>query len=258
MRCYCGAKEYKLLFLANKYKIVQCVFCKQIRTITPSFFRRKQVYDTEDISVYINKEEMFRIIFRRIVDFIKQYKTEGTFFDIGAGVGLLVDEARKAGFCASGIEPSKAAVTAGRKLFGAKLRLGKFSERTILKPTDIVILNHVLEHLSDPPNIIKKVEHALKKDGLLVIGVPNFNSIMSKLKKDRWQNLIPDQHRWHFSIETLDKLVFPFGFVRNGFFMENHDRSMHPLWKRPIYWMLDTFALITNRGEAMLIAYRKV
>ncbi|MBI2404632.1 class I SAM-dependent methyltransferase [Candidatus Gottesmanbacteria bacterium] len=142
---------------------------------------------------------MFRLLFKRIVDFIKQYKKDGTFVDIGAGVGLLVDEARRAGFDASGIEPSLSAVRAARKFFHIQLLHTKFTEKSMKKPVDIVVLNHVLEHLPNPHAVIRTIANVLEKDGLLVIGVPNFGSIMSLLKKSRWQSLVLDQHRWHFT-----------------------------------------------------------
>ncbi len=258
MRCYCGAKDYKLLFLANGFQIAQCLVCGQVRTITPSKIERKQIYNKEDISVYIEKEAMFRKLFKRVVDFIQCYKKGGSFLEIGAGVGLLVDEARKAGFDTSGFEPSSAAVLAAKKFFGVKLHRAKFSKNAIKKRVDIIILNHVLEHLQNPQQVVNIVNQSLRDDGILVIGVPNFNSIMSQIKKNRWQNLIPAQHRWHFTLQTLDALILPFGFMRKGFFMENHDRSMHPLWKHLIYWVLDNVALTFNQGEAMLVVYQKL
>lgn len=258
MRCYCGEKSYSLLFSANDYFIVRCASCEQVRTLTPRQAQRKQVYNKEDISVYIDKEEMFRALFRRIIDFVTKYRVRGRFMEIGAGVGLLVDEARRAGFYTSGIEPSQAAVLAAQKYFGVHLVCEKFGKNSLKKPANIIVLNHVLEHLPHPHRVIQDIDLKVKKNTLLVIGVPNFNSIMSQLKRGHWQSLIPDQHRWHFTPQTLDRLVLPFGFVRKGFYMENHDRSMHYFWKLPVYWLLDHMALVTDRGEAMLVVYQKI
>ncbi len=91
-----------------------------------------------------------------------------------------------------------------------------------------------------------------------MIGVPNFDSIISILKKGRWQSLIPGQHRWQFTQKALNQLVLPFGFKKLGETGESHDRSMHPWWKQPIYWILDTIAIATHRAEAMLIVYQKI
>lgn len=258
MRCYCGEKSYKLLFCAHEFEIVRCDSCTQVRTLTPKRIQRKQVYNKEDISVYIEKEEMFRKLFRQIINFVRKYRTHGRFIEIGAGVGLLVNEAQRAGFDASGIEPSHAAVLAAKKYFDVRLACAKFSKTSLKKSADIIVLNHVLEHLPHPDSVIHDIDNKITRNGLLVIGVPNFSSIMSQLKRGRWQSLIPDQHRWHFTLETLDRLVLPFGFVRKGFYMENHDRSMHYFWKRPMYWLLDHLAFCINQGEAMVVVFQKI
>lgn len=248
MRCLCASTKTKKLFRSGDYTITQCVACGQVRTLTPKGVVRKQEYSKEDIAVYIEKEMMFRELFRNVVLFIKKFQPRGVFVDIGAGAGLLVDEARKAGFDATGFEPSKAAKAAAKKYFGVKLR------STYRKQyADVIVINHVLEHLENPKKLLLDLSCRF-----LFIGVPNFGGIMAQFKKGGWQSLIPDQHRWHFTLETLDALVVPFGFTRVGITYENHDRPMHPLWKRPIYAALDTIALATGKAEAMLVAYKKI
>ncbi|MEK7119222.1 MAG: class I SAM-dependent methyltransferase [Patescibacteria group bacterium] len=269
MKCLCGTIQSKHLFQAGKYPIVACLVCGQVRTVTPKGISRKQVYQAEDVTIYIEKEQIFRRLFADVVTFIRQFKTSGTLIDIGAGVGLLVDEAKIAGFDAIGFEPSKEMVKAAKKEFGIELIPKKFHKATPCKRQgsglentktgiDIVVINHVLEHLPNPLDVIRDIRSALVKNGLLVIGVPNFGSFLAIWKKSRWQSLIPDQHRWHFTIQSLDRLIQPLGFIRIGMRQDNHDRSMHPWWKRPAYWMLDLIAVLTGRAEAMLVVYQKI
>ncbi|MBI3577699.1 class I SAM-dependent methyltransferase [Candidatus Gottesmanbacteria bacterium] len=248
MKCLCTETKTKTLFQSGDYTIVECLACGQVRTESPAKVKRKNFYAAADIAVYIEKEEMFRVLFRRVISFIKRFISSGRFIDIGAGVGLLVDEAKKAGFDAIGFEPSKAAVVAAKKYFGIKL-----GSKMTNKKVDVVVMNHVLEHLENPKKLLSSVSCKF-----LFIGVPNFGSFLAQLKGGRWQSLIPDQHRWHFTLSTLDALVVPLGFVQVGATYENHDRSMHPLWKRPFYVILDTIALATGKGEAMLVAYKKI
>jgi len=207
--------------------------------------------------VYVEKEKMFRELFQGVIQFIRRYKNRGTLADIGAVVGLLVDEARRAGYQAVGFEPSKAAVSTALARYNIRLRRHAFSSALIRKPIDIIVFNHVLEHLNKPKVAIKDAKKVLKPDGLLIVGVPNFGSYMSILKKFRWQSLVPREHRWQFTLATLDRLILPLGFRRVGLRTENHDRSMHSRWKRLIYVFIDTIALATNRGEAILAAYQK-
>ena len=119
-------------------------------------------------------------------------------------------------------------------------------------------MNHVLEHLPNPKAVLQDCHSSLSPKGILVIGVPNVGSVLATLKKSRWQSLIPNQHRWHFTKHTLDALVEPIGFVRRGIVSTSHDRSMHPTWKRPLYAILDTISHKTANGEAILAVYEKV
>lgn len=255
--CICGKFEHQLLFNAGVYKIVSCEHCKQIRTISPVNANRTQEYTEADLRVYLEKQEMFRAIFRRIISFIQRYQTGGVFVDIGAGVGLLVDTAKGMGFEAYGVEPSVPSVRAARKYFGVTLHTTLSDIRKKVKHADVALLNHVLEHLPEPKKTLIEVKNMLKPQGYLVIGVPNIGSWIGSLKKARWQSLIPDQHRWHFSLRTLDQLVVPLGFERVGVISDNHDRSIHPLWKRPMYWLVDKLSEIFANGEAILVVYRK-
>ncbi len=201
----CGKADADELFTANGYSIVKCGGCGQVRTETLNGMKRTQYYEEENFSIYIEKEAMFRRIFRQKLYFLKRFKKHGRLLDIGASVGLLVDEAKIAGYDALGIEPSKGAVAAAKKHFGISLINKEFSASTVRRPVDIIIINHVLEHVPNAKKIIRDASRALVATGILVIGVPNFQSILSRLKRNRWQGLIPDQHRWHFTLKTLEQ-----------------------------------------------------
>lgn len=256
--CLCGEKIYSILFYAHEYPIILCLSCHQIRTLYTSHHKQKKAYDKTDIRIYIEKEKEFRRLFQRVVGFIMRYIARGIFVDIGAGVGLLVSEAKRAGFDAYGFEPSKPEVQVARKYVGVSLVASEFNPKKIICPVDVVVLNHVLEHIEDPVDLIQKIYTVLRTGGFLFIGVPNIGNIIARLKNGRWQSLIPDQHHWHFTNQTLDQLIIPLGFVRMGSMSENHDRSMHPWWKRPVYFVHDIVTSSFSIGEAILVAYKKI
>lgn len=257
-KCLCGSSIAQPLFQIGNYTIAECVNCHQVRTLTPDSVMRTQEYGQADISIYIEKEEMFRRLFRNVLDFVGKFVREGTLIDIGSGVGLLVDEATRVGFKALGFEPSVPSVKAAKKYFHISLIAQEFSPTLVPKHVNVVVINHVLEHVVDPKKLLRQVAQIVKPGGFIFIGVPNFGSIMRMVKKSRWQSLIPDQHRWHFTVQTLDNLVLPYGFGRVGLTGDNHDRSSYSWWKRVIYWVIDAVALITSRREAMLVAYKKI
>ena len=278
MTCLCGQRIATQLFASGLYDVIKCSRCGQVRTRALRGEKRIGYYEQEDVQFYIDKQDMFRQLFRQLLGFIHKFAPKGTLLDIGAGVGLLLDEARKMGYRVMGFEPSKASVAAAKKYFGINLIPKEFSGKSLerkdytLEPRvrgddnkrsgddgiDIVVINHVLEHLKNPKEIIGLCAETLSDAGVLVIGVPNFNSFMRWIKRGKWQSLIPGQHRWQFTLTSLDQLVLPHGFRRIAVSYENHDRSMHYWWKKPIYRVLDWIALWTGYAEAMLVIYKKI
>ncbi|OGG29713.1 hypothetical protein A2973_04845 [Candidatus Gottesmanbacteria bacterium RIFCSPLOWO2_01_FULL_49_10] len=255
--CFCGDRKTKLLYLSGIYRIEQCLTCGQVRIVSSGSTHRVGYYQDEDVAYYVEKQDMFRRIFREKLAFIRRFKQRGTLLDIGAGVGLFVDEARSMGYDAVGVEPSGASVRAARKHLGVSLQPGEFHKKYFKTLFDIVLMNHVLEHMEDPKRVLGEVRDVLSPQGVLVIGVPNFGSFLAWFKRDRWQSLIPDEHRWQFTLQTLDQLVVPFGFGRVGVSWENHDRSMLAWWKQVAYRLIDMVALFTGKAEAMLVVYQK-
>lgn len=265
MNCICGKRLAIPLFRSGLYDVIKCKACGQVRIEARRGAKRTGYYEEEDVKFYLDHQDMFRRIFREKLAFIQRYAPRGTMLDVGAGVGLFLNEARKTGYNVIGFEPSKASVRAAKKHFGIDLINSEFHKATPskklrggLENIDIVVLNHVLEHLKNPTEIIALCSQILKNLRTLVIGVPNFDSFMSGIKRGKWQSLIPEQHRWQFTLKTLDQLVIPHGFRRIAVSYENHDRSMHYWWKRPIYWTLDRIALMTGYAEAMLVIYKKI
>lgn len=52
-----------------------------------------------------------------------------------------------------------------------------FEEFSPSRKYDTIIMEHVLEHIEHPVEVLLKVKEWLKKDGVLIIGVPNAKSI---------------------------------------------------------------------------------
>ncbi|MDP1721971.1 MAG: class I SAM-dependent methyltransferase [Candidatus Gottesmanbacteria bacterium] len=260
MKCLCGKIKTTRLFQSGLFDVIKCSSCGQVRIETRDGAKRTGYYEEEDVKFYLSHQEMFRRLFGNLLRFIHRYAPSGTLMDIGAGVGLLLDEARNMGYRVIGFEPSKASVKAAKKYFGIELIPREFHKtlKNMNSNIDIVVINHVLEHLKNPKEIIGLCAETLSDTGVLVIGVPNFNSFMRWMKQGKWQSLIPAQHRWQFTLASLDELVLPHGFRRIAVSYENHDRSMHYWWKKPIYAALDRIALVTGHAEAMVVIYKKI
>jgi len=75
-----------------------------------------------------------------------------------------------------------------------------------------VTIWHVLEHLHDPPSVISEVQRVLKKDGTLIVAVPDFGGIQARLFKNKWFHLDVPRHLYHFTDTALIKLLEVKGF----------------------------------------------
>ena len=51
------------------------------------------------------------------------------------------------------------------------------------KQYDVIVMGDVLEHVIEPVKVLKKVKQMLKKDGILWISTPNYNSAYARMEK---------------------------------------------------------------------------
>ena len=124
--------------------------------------------------------------------------------DVGCNVGYFVALASTRGYRARGIDSSPAAVTAGRAALGVDLVCAQIATAPIEpESVDIVVLNHVLEHVPDPVQTIAAVRRWLVPAGWLLVSLPNFASPVARWAGPRWNGLVADQHVWHFTPRAL-------------------------------------------------------
>ena len=67
-----------------------------------------------------------------------------------------------------------------RKIYNLDLNQGHFS-KTIRSKYDCLILADVLEHLINPGKVLKEARNLLKKDGLIIISIPNVAFIQNRV-----------------------------------------------------------------------------
>lgn len=81
------------------------------------------------------------------------------------------------------------------------------------KKFDIILMRHVLEHVYNLNNFFKKIKKNLKNNNsLLIIEVPNFDSIWRKIMKERWPGYFYPFHYYVFSKKFLKNFLLKNGF----------------------------------------------
>lgn len=134
-------------------------------------------------------------------------KNKGTILDIGCGTGAFVHFCAQQGWNAVGIEPDDEARNLATP--HPNLELGNEKKLYEYKPEsfDIITLWHVLEHVYHLNQRIEIINRLLKPDGRLIIAVPNHESYDAKYYKQHWAAWDVPRHLYHFSKESLTKLM---------------------------------------------------
>ncbi len=77
---------------------------------------------------------------------------------------------------------------------------------------DMITLNHVFEHVSDPSETLKELKRILKIGWILIIAVPNINSLAYKIFGKYFHQIDAPRHTYHYSNKTLKMYANKFNF----------------------------------------------
>ena len=183
-KCYlCGRSESRQVLSLpvpgweTPFCLWRCQSCRlEFIWPLPPLRRGLNLYDESYYrNSYIAFEAQRRARFRTLLDRLRRYGAAGPLLDIGAGIGLLVDAARKEGWIAEGMEPSPDACRLARDLYGVELQQ---TEITVVDPQPIfgvVVMWHVLAHTADPRAVLRQAAKMLRPAGLLVMSFVNWN-----------------------------------------------------------------------------------
>lgn len=223
--CLCGEIKYTLTFAHNKLlngdqgaSVITCTSCDLMRTTPRPLVQvatTEELYQDQDY--FAGARENANLWYQMqtpIIEDVKRYKKNGAWLDIGSGLGFLPAVAKKHGFEARGIDLNKSVVKEGQDHFNHPVSLSSFEEIKD-ESFDIISINHVLEHVEDPKTFLTLAATKLKRDGILVIGVPNImggvprlirflNSLGLKRGSNwLWHGYQLSQHLWHFTPKSL-------------------------------------------------------
>ncbi|MBI4834625.1 MAG: class I SAM-dependent methyltransferase [Planctomycetes bacterium] len=229
----CGADKAEAVYTISDLKVVRCLKCglvytnprlsddERARLYSEDYFRNQSSPDVPSFD-YIQNKELFYADAQRRLRGIMKFKRSGKILEIGCATGGFLDVAREYGWEPYGVEISPWASDYARNKLGLNVVTGNLEDASFPDSFfDVIAMYHVLEHLPLPKQAIQKAARLLKADGLLVITVPDINSGNARRMKERWVNLVPKIHLYHFSKETLTKLLSENGFgiiksVREG------------------------------------------
>ena len=128
--------------------------------------------------------------------------------EIGCGNGVNLIALRRLGWNVDGHEPDAEAADV------ASNRLGQHVERGAVEEVDwrgrrydVILTNHVLEHLSDPHGVLATCVSLLKPGGALVNFTPNAQSLSRAIFRGRWRGFEPPRHLQIFGPQSARTLL---------------------------------------------------
>jgi len=141
-------------------------------------------------------------------------QTNGLLLDVGCGNGQRLQEMEQLGWRVEGIDIDPKAVASARAK-GFEVRVGSLEEQ--LYPSnhfDAITMNHVIEHVHNPLQLLQECHRLLRPSGRLAIVTPNIAGLGSRVFKEAWLGLDPPRHLHIFRRESLEALMSMAGFRR--------------------------------------------
>ena len=162
---------------------------------------------------------------RKLIENVTGLK-QGALLDLGSGTGVFASAMQKYGWKVTGLEPDPDARKVASEINGIDLEdTGRFYELPD-HSFDAITLWHVLEHVHDLQGYMGKLKSLLKEKGRLCIAVPNYSSKDAVAYGEYWAAWDVPRHLYHFSPESMKKLV-----EKHGMRIE----SYRPMWYDSFY-----------------------
>ena len=218
----CGAAEATPCFNARDYltgdtfQIVQCQTCAMhFVSPQPALEEMPRYYPPV---YYGNRRSFFEIITcwlrTRHVQKAQGHPKTGTILDVGCGKGGMLRMLQKKGWQVLGTEFGSHPASATGDGETVNIRYGTLEACQLPGDSfDMVTLWHVLEHLTNPRETLQEIRRLLKKEGRMILAVPNFGSLQAQWAGRRWLHLDVPRHLWHFTQAHLTALLEQEGFV---------------------------------------------
>jgi 2-polyprenyl-3-methyl-5-hydroxy-6-metoxy-1,4-benzoquinol methylase len=133
--------------------------------------------------------------------------------DIGCGNGSFLWQMRSLGWEVCGVEPDPQSATHARAS-GLDVREGLLQQHSWPEHYfDAVTMNHVIEHLHDPLETVRRCWKLLKPGGWIKVTTPNFGSWGHQKFGSDWLPLDPPRHLVLFTDNSLRQALVACGFA---------------------------------------------
>jgi len=149
--------------------------------------------------------------------------------DFGCGAGGFLDRMRQLGWQVTGLDTSPAAVQRVCKELGIDALAGSLPHAGLADDDrfDLVTMWQSLEHVHQPLSVLREARRLLVPGGMLVLSVPNIDSLPFRWFGPAWFGLDLPRHLTHFTPPTLRQML-----EKAGFRVRSLQQVRHSDWLR--------------------------
>jgi 2-polyprenyl-3-methyl-5-hydroxy-6-metoxy-1,4-benzoquinol methylase len=196
------------------YSVYICPKCRL--GITQPFPDKDQLEKLYSRESYREGEKRFILPVEKFIRFSRRLRRDrieriirkGRILDIGCARGVFLSGMLENGWDTFGLELDEETASYAKNILGLNIKTGELADANFENDFfDVITIWHVLEHLPDPFLTITECKRILKPEGLLVIAIPNFDSLQAKIFGKHWFHLDVPYHLYHFNMKNLRLLL---------------------------------------------------
>ncbi len=271
--CLCGEQDDSIISETDRYGLslntVICKRCGLLRT-NPRLDSKslEEFYKKEYRDLYMGPEYGNMNTYltnmiergREIIDLIKkqlQLELRGLeVLEIGCSVGGILVPFLEASVSVKGFDYDRRYLDYGNKHNSLlNLQLGGIENlKDEVKKYDLILINHVLEHLLDPIYAIQLIKKSLKTNGTLYVSVPGFKNPKYYFSPTKsFLGSLHIAHLYHFTKISLIRLLNEFEVI----YIDNEIRSIFCVNSKGKTHLKENMVSEYNDNVAFLKSYEK-
>lgn len=236
----CQSENLSTRYLLKGFHILQCGKCSLV-FVGEQLSQEELIpyYEAQEMDGFIYSEAANRanleFYYTKIVDSILKRVPQGRILDVGCSSGYFLDGMKVHGWECHGIEMDARYARQASAKHGDAIYSGSLEEYACEENFfDVISLQDVLDHFSDPLQGLRKCHALLKPGGLLIVKVHDISSLYAKLTGPKYYALLPPLHLVYFSRKTLLAAL-----TQSGFKVEGHQYFSHLLFlKTVLHWLM--------------------
>jgi 2-polyprenyl-3-methyl-5-hydroxy-6-metoxy-1,4-benzoquinol methylase len=220
-------KDY--LLTQEMFSVFQCKSCGfRFTNPRPENKKLPDYYKSEN---YISHSENPKNLIDKIYNIVRNYTLKQKYklvnkyhsqselispalniLDIGCGTAEFLKLFKQNKWQVYGIEPNESA----RDIAQTRNGIVTFNENYINEFSDnqfnVITLWHVLEHVPDIKSLITDIKRIINKKGILIIAIPNSDSLDARIYKQYWAAYDVPRHLYHFNKTSIKTLFDKYNF----------------------------------------------